>query len=104
MRTIQQLGHYLIEAHLGEGRFTHTYRAVDGVRKRTVALKALKDAGLALAPFLEQAQLAADLVHPHLAWVWETDQIDGNYLLAERYVAGPSLAHAVLIMDPYHGK
>ncbi len=91
----QTLGHYLIEAHLGSGRYTDVYRAVDTVRKRTVALKVLKPNMLpgvpSLSRFMQQAQLATDLIHPHLAWIWETGEENGTCYLVERFVNGPSL-------------
>jgi serine/threonine protein kinase len=93
----QTLGHYLIEAHLGSGRYTDVYRAVDTVRKRTVALKVIKPDTLtgvqSLSRFLQQAQLAADLIHPYLAWIWETGEENGVYYLVERFVNGPSLSN-----------
>jgi len=90
------LGHYQIEAHLGSGRYADVYRAVDTVRKRTVALKVIKTNMLpgeqSLPRFMQQAQLAADLIHPYIAWIWETGEENGAYYLVERFVNGPSLS------------
>jgi hypothetical protein len=96
--------HYRVEIHLGSGAYTDVYRAFDTVRRRMVALKLLKTdrlpGGLDLPGFLQQAQLAAELVHPHLAWVWETGQADGEFYIAERFVNGPSLASFIAETGP----
>lgn len=93
------LGHYEIAAHLGSGAYSETYRARDISRNRAVALKLLK---LDQFPeqvdplvFLDQAQQAGDLFHPHLAWVWETGEVDGTYFIAERFIDGRSLAQVL---------
>ena len=66
------------------------------VRRRPVALKLLHPGLLeneqAYRDFLSQAGQAAELVHPHIAWVWESGEIDGHFFLVERFVNGPSLA------------
>jgi len=96
MSELNDLAHYHIEALLGEGRYSLTYRAMDTVRKRIVALKVLKldelPGQVPLTRFLERARFASDLVHPHIAWIWETGESDGIYYLVERYVNGVSLA------------
>jgi serine/threonine-protein kinase len=92
----EQIGQYRLEAHLGSGRYADTYRATNVIRKRTVALKLLhlEAAGdeAKIRRLLASVQQAAELVHPHIAWVWETGEIDGHLFVAERYVNGPSLA------------
>jgi len=96
MSEARYIGHYRVEAYLGGGRYADTYQAVDTVRRRTVALKVLKTETLPgkvnLARFLEQARSASELIHPHLAWTWETGEAGGLYYLAERYVNGPPLS------------
>ena len=89
------LGHYEITTHMGSGAYSETFRAVDIALNRTVALKLLR---LESFPkevdplrFLSRVQLASDLVHPHLAWVWETGEVDGTYYIAERFIEGQSL-------------
>ena len=101
MTDLKQLGGYQIEAHLGSGRYTDVYRATDTIRKRSIALKVLKP-GLLADPqvqsrFIKQAQQAAELVHPHIAWVWETGESNGLSYLIVRYVNGPSLANSVAL-------
>ena len=104
MSELSDLAHYRIEALLGEGRYSHTYRAVDTVRRRVVALKVLKleelPGQVPLSRFLEHARFACDLIHPHLAWIWETGESDGFSYLVERYVNGISLARALSESGP----
>ena len=90
---ISSLGQYHIEIQLGSGEYTDTYHATDTVRRRPVALKILRpNLPVPAAWLLRDAALASDLVHPHLAWVWETAQIEGTAYIAERYVNGAPLA------------
>ena len=93
---IRALGHYRIERRLGSGRYTLVYQALDTVRRHTVALKVLAaeafPLGIAVPSFLERAGGASELVHPHIAWIWETGEADQTAYLAERFVNGPSLA------------
>jgi len=93
------IGHYQIEEHLGSGGYVDVYRARDTVRKQIVALKLLTVDRLpgeqVILAFLRQAELASDLIHPHLAWVWEAGQADGCSYIAERFVDGLSLSRTV---------
>ena len=92
MSELHSLGQYRIEIQLGSGAYTDTYHAIDTVRRRPAALKILR-AGLPVSAerLLPAAALAADLVHPHLAWVWEAAQIEDTAYIAERYVSGAPL-------------
>ncbi|MGC1379331.1 MAG: bifunctional serine/threonine-protein kinase/formylglycine-generating enzyme family protein [Anaerolineales bacterium] len=90
-----QLGRYQIETPLGSGAFADVYRASDQMLKRTVALKVLKPAlvadGEAFGRFVQEAQVAANLFHPHIATVLDMGEAEGRYFIAMRYVDGPSL-------------
>lgn len=90
-----RLGRYEIEALLGSGAYASVYRAVDRVLNRTVALKILKPALLAdtqaVLRFKLEAQTMANLMHPHIAWVWDLGQVEDRFFIAMRYVDGPSL-------------
>lgn len=92
----QQLGQFQIEAQWDSNRYSEAYRALDTVRRRPVLLRVLRVSEIgdaaALQSFLLRAQRAADLVHPRLAWVWETGQDEGMHFLVERFVNGPTLA------------
>ena len=96
MPEIHELGRYRIESYLGSGAHADVYKAVDTLLDRIVALKVLKPALLAdeqaFGRFLQEAKSAADLVHPHIAWVWDLGQADGRYYIAMRFIDGISLA------------
>ena len=95
MIPLTQLGRYQIETPLGSGAFADVYRASDPMLKRTVALKVLKPALLAdkeaFGRFVQEAQVAANLFHPHIATVLDLGEADGRYFIAMRYVDGLSL-------------
>lgn len=109
MTELYSLGQYRIEADLdalwaAPGLRLNRCRAVDTVRKRPALLNLLEiDPGLdkRLTPrLLEQAQAAVDLVHPHLAWVWETGQIEGREYVAERLAQGQTLSQRLAERGP----
>lgn len=104
MAILQQLSQYRLETQMGSDRYGETYRAVDTVRRRMVALRLLRveEVGDAAAVdrFLQQAQRAADLVHPRLAWIWEAGETEGQHYLVERYVNGPTLAQRLEASGP----
>jgi serine/threonine protein kinase len=91
----QQLGKYHVEEHIGSGAYADVYRATDGTLKRTVALKVLKPMLMAdqeaFARFVQEAQTAAGLFHPHIATVLDLGEAEGCYFIAMRYINGPSL-------------
>ncbi len=95
MKTMRSIGNYEIISHLGSDPFFDSYLASDTIRKRKVVLKVFKQGRQedqkTIRGFFEKAQLATDLVHPHLAWTWETGEINGKYYLVERYIEGASL-------------
>ena len=92
---VKQLGKYKIKDHIGSGAYADVYRAMDDTLKRTVALKVLKPMLLAdeeaFARFVQEAQTAAGLFHPHIATVLDLGEAEGHYFLAMRYVDGLSL-------------
>jgi len=92
---IKQLGRYKIETHLGSGAYADVYRASDTALERTVALKVLKPSLLAdeeaFGRFMTEAKTLANLMHPHIAWVWDVGEEEGRYFLAIRYIDGLSL-------------
>jgi serine/threonine protein kinase len=104
MSQLQQLASYRIEAALGSEPFADIYRAYDTVRRRPVRLKILRldslQPGASLGRILQEASQASELIHPHLAWVWETGEADGLYYLAERSVSGPTLAETLARAEP----
>ena len=91
----ENLGKYEIIAELGEGATAFVYHARDTHLNREVALKVLKPAlvadGTAFERFVQEAQAAANLFHPHIAMVLDMEEADGRYYIAMRYIPGKSL-------------
>ena len=80
---------------LGSGAMADVYLAEQVSLGRQVALKVLRPETLrhpaAVERFEREARSAAALVHGHIVQIHEVACIDGVHLLAEEYVAGPSL-------------
>ena len=99
MMTKEKLGKYQIEEKIGSGAYADVYRATDTALKRVVALKILKPMLLAdeeaFARFIQEAQTLANLVHPHIAWVWDLGEVDGHYFISMRYIDGLSLGQVL---------
>ena len=91
----KKLGKYEIIAVLGEGATAFVYHARDTQLKRDVALKVLKPVlvadGTAFERFMQEAQAAANLFHPHIATVLDMGEAQGRYFIAMRYIDGKSL-------------
>ncbi|MEZ5331870.1 MAG: protein kinase [Thermoanaerobaculia bacterium] len=90
------MGAYEITAKLGEGGMGEVYRATDGKLKREVAIKVLP-AGVAedperLARFEREAQMLAQLHHPHIASIFGLEESGGVKALVMELVEGPTLA------------
>ncbi len=89
------IGRYRLETRLGAGQWSETYQAYDLVNRRPVALKLLKPDLLSSERtwrgLLAEIQRAAELVHPHIAWIWETGEEEGRRFLTERFIAGVPL-------------
>ena len=104
MPNLTSLGQYRIDEELGSGRFCLTYRAYDMVRRRPAALKLLHPNLLgdeqAYRGFLSQAGQAAELVHPYIAWLWESGEAEQGCFLVERFVNGPALASRLAQSGP----
>ena len=95
-----RLGPYEINAKLGEGGMGEVYRATDGKLKREVAIKVLpaaftEDEGR-LARFEREAQLLAQLHHPHIASLFGLEESGGMRALVLELVEGPTLADRLL--------
>jgi Tol biopolymer transport system component len=91
-----RIGPYEITAKLGEGGMGEVYRATDGKLKREVAIKLLPAAftedEARLARFEREAQLLAQLHHPHIASIFGLEESSGVRALVMELVEGPTLA------------
>lgn len=96
MKNLSAIGRYKVEAWLRSSGQSELFRASDTVLRRTVLLRVFTrglQENRALYERTQQALVtAADLVHPHIAWVWEFAEEDGYLYSAERYIAGVTLA------------
>ena len=74
----QTLGHFRVEAKLGEGGMGVVYRASDETLRREVALKVLPDSVARdderRRRFLREARAAAAVTHPNIATVYEVGE------------------------------
>ncbi|MGH9462046.1 MAG: protein kinase domain-containing protein, partial [Vicinamibacteria bacterium] len=94
------LSHYNILEKIGEGGMGEVFVAEDAKLRRKVALKFLpadltQDASRKQR-FLQEARAAASLEHPHIAAVYDIDEIDGRTFMAMEYVRGKSLREIIL--------
>jgi serine/threonine protein kinase/lipoprotein NlpI len=88
-------GKYQILQKLGEGGMGVVYKAKDTRLKRTVALKFLpaeltKDKA-AKKRFIQEAQAAAALNHPHICTIYEVDEANDQTFISMEYIQGQSL-------------
>jgi WD40 repeat protein/tRNA A-37 threonylcarbamoyl transferase component Bud32 len=90
-----RLGRYQIHEMLGQGASATVYRAYDSRTDREVALKILRDDAPLLPDtidrFLRDARIAAQLRHPHIVPLHETDEIGGLRYIDMELVPGASL-------------
>ena len=74
----KHLAHHSITAEIGRGGMGIVYRAKDTKLDRTVAIKVLPVAALAIdedrARFYREAKAAAALTHPHIAIIHAVDE------------------------------
>ena len=89
------LGHYRIVEEISRGGMGIVYRAVDVRLNRDVALKVLPDELVADADrrrrFVQEAQAASALEHPHIAVIHEIDEADGVTFIAMELIRGDRL-------------
>ena len=92
----QTLSHYKILAEISRGGMGIVYRAIDTKLNREVAIKILPPE-LVRDPerkrrFIQEAQSAAALHHPHIAVIHEIDEADGVTFIAMELIEGDKLS------------
>ena len=108
LNELTQLGRYQIVQRLGGGAHAVVYKAEDTLLKRPVALKVLKPVWASntemVSRFTREARAAGNLMHAHIAWVFDFGEIQGFYYLAVRYVEGPTLQKFIAVRAKFHGR
>ncbi|MEO1441003.1 MAG: serine/threonine-protein kinase, partial [Chloroflexota bacterium] len=91
------INRYEVTGHLGEGSTATVYLARDTRLGREVALKILlphvQDS--ARKRFFQEAQAAAQLNHPNIMALYDTDKDHGSHFLVVEYVDGEPLTNYV---------
>src|SRR4029450_2652670 len=90
------LGHYRIAEEISRGGMGVVYRATDTRLNRDVALKVLPD-DLTNDPdrrrrFVQEAQAASAIEHPHVAVIYDADEADGHTFIAMELIHGEKLS------------
>jgi alkyl hydroperoxide reductase subunit AhpC/predicted Ser/Thr protein kinase len=87
------LGHYRVEAEVGQGSFAAVFRAHDTILDRSVALKVLKaDTPASQTSVLNEARAAAALNHPNVCTIFAVDDSEGVPVIAMEYIDGQPLS------------
>ena len=90
-----RLGPYEVLSLLGAGGMGEVYRARDTRLGREVAIKVLPADRVSDADrrrrFVQEAQAASALNHPHIITIYEIESADGNDFIVMEYVRGKSL-------------
>ncbi len=93
------ISHYRILEKLGQGGMGVVYKAEDTKLKRLVALKFLPE-HLTRHPeakkrFMQEAQAAAALNHPHICTIYAIEEVEEKLFIAMEFIEGQSLSSAV---------
>lgn len=97
------IGRYMLDHELGRGGMGVVWAAREHETGRVVALKLLAqglDAEADRQRFLREGQLAAAIDHPHVVYVYRTEDIDGRLVIAMELVGGGTLEHKVAQRGP----
>ncbi|MCA1639431.1 MAG: serine/threonine protein kinase [Acidobacteria bacterium] len=97
--TDTKLGRYEIRSSLGMGGMGEVYLALDTELNRTIALKILPVEIASneerMRRFVQEAQAAAALNHPHIAHIYEIGKADGVNFIAMEFVEGETLREKI---------
>ena len=92
------LGRYVLLDRIGEGGMAEVFTAVSfgsGGFRRTFVVKRLRPEmatnPVAVAHFIDEANLASTLVHPNIVPVFDFGEVAGSYFLAQEYIVGRDL-------------
>ena len=92
------LGRYVLLDRIGEGGMAEIFTAVSfgsGGFRRSFVIKRLRPEmatnPVAVAHFIDEANLASTLVHPNIVPVFDFGEVSGAYFLAQEYIVGRDL-------------
>jgi serine/threonine-protein kinase len=92
------LGRYALLDRIGEGGMAEIFTAVSfgsGGFRRSFVVKRLRPEmatnPVAVAHFIDEANLASTLVHPNIVPVFDFGEVAGSYFLAQEYIVGRDL-------------
>jgi tetratricopeptide (TPR) repeat protein/predicted Ser/Thr protein kinase len=95
------VSHYRVLQKLAAGGMGEVYLAEDVRLRRQVALKVLPEDLTADVErrwrFVQEARAAAAIDHPHIAAVYDIDEVEGRTIIAMEYVRGQSLRDAIAV-------
>lgn len=85
-------GKYQVVEQIGEGGFGKIYKGWDPQLKRSVAIKTCSFAHPELRlRFIREAEVAANLQHPHIVTVYDFGEQDGEPYLVQEFLTGEDL-------------
>src|SRR4029079_15082756 len=99
----QQLGAYRVERLRGVGGMGEVYEAEHVEHGRRVALKVLSQRlrdPTDRARFLREGQLAASVSHPHVVYIYGSEEIDGVPVITMELLPGGTLKDRVVEEGP----
>ncbi len=95
----QQIDRYVIKDKIDEGGMGAVYRAYDPKRGHDVAIKSIRpdllDRPNLVHRFRREVKIALSIVHPFIATVLDSLQVDGKELLVMEFVKGETLQQAL---------
>lgn len=99
------IGPYRVLDLLGEGGMGQVFKAMHQRLHRLVALKVIRRERLSADPeivrrFQREAQLAAQMSHPNVVIVFDSDEVDDRHFIAMEYVEGIDLSKLVRDRGP----
>lgn len=100
----QAVGAYRIEEEIGRGGMATVYRAHHERLARDVAIKVVHPAHTTDADFMNrferEAQVVAQLDHPHIVPVYDFDETAGQPYLVMKYIPGETLKQKFAVQPP----
>lgn len=91
----EQIGQYQIISQLGQGGMATVYKAYHAQLDRYVAIKVMHQTIQAdetfVARFRREAQIVANLTHPHIVPVYDFSEHNGQPYLVMKYIEGVTL-------------